>query len=232
MKNSSKTFTALASLMLISIPWSFPAAKADSLELPAIVSSVPPTISSIAIAVHASGKVVVELSLDSEGKVVAQRVIEGHPLFRKATEEAASQWRFAVADERSRVVQLTFIYSTRNYGEPFALSILPYGINLIPKLPEPPDTVSYIPSDWHAGDICKVHGEVLQKDKVEIVYGLIGFRKGYLDAEKKSFPNANTKVYGGCLVEFEKYAEVLYCRRCRMAEQRWGQKNRHRKPSF
>ena len=85
--------------------------------------------------------------------------------------------------------------------------------------------MSYVPQDFKAGkDRCEVHGVALERDKVKIVYGLIEFKAGYIEAKRRLFPNSNTVYFGGCVItdDSPKYAEVLYCRRCREAETEWG----------
>jgi hypothetical protein len=86
--------------------------------------------------------------------------------------------------------------------------------------------VSYIPAD-HEGKTCEVHGFKLEKDKVEIAYGLMLLDPNANEAAK-NFPNANRSVGGGCVItdESPKYAEVLYCRACRAAEDDWKQKRK------
>jgi hypothetical protein len=220
-----------------------PLSEAQDIDLPAIVFSSPPTIPPIVLAARVSGNVVTELSLDAEGKVFSAHAVEGHPLLRKCSEQAALRWRFAPATKSARTLRLTFIYPKLAFGESAHITVLPYRTQLKLVLPEyvkPPDTETYIPLDWRPGkDRCNVHGEVLKMDRVEIVYGLIGFREGYLEAQKKLFPNAETATYGGCVIVTDvvsgevspKYAEVLYCRRCRIAERRWNHRNRHKKYS-
>lgn len=245
MRSAAKLFSVLALLILGIAALSFQAAEAQSPDFPAIISSVSPDIPLIAVAARASGKVVVDLSLDAQGRVVSAKAIGGHPLLRGTTERAASQWRFSHTSEGPRTVRLTFIYPVLVYGESASINVLPYRINLQAEIlkPRSPETVSYVPADWRAEkDRCKVHGEILKKERVQIIYGLIGFREGYLEAEKKLFPNANPVAFGGCVIEVEvdsvskqeqqtspKYAEVLYCRKCRLAEQRWIHRNRYRK---
>jgi hypothetical protein len=67
---------------------------------------------------------------------------------------------------------------------------------------------------------------------------LMGFREGYLSAEKKMFPEANSEAFGGCLIETvtcdgkeillsPKYAEVLYCPVCRRAQAKWSRQHSH-----
>lgn len=211
--------------------------KAQSPDLPAIVSAVSPTIPPVAINIRISGSIVVELTLDGEGKVTSAKAVEGVSLFQKSAEQAVLQWKFAPSKEISRTLRLTLVYPQVSYGEFAYISVLPYKMNLKIYV-KPPDTVSQIPSDWRPWkDRCQVHGDILKKDKVEIIYGLMGFREGYLEARKRLFPNADTAAYGGCVVTTDaitgevtpKYAEVLYCRHCRIAERKWSYRNRNRK---
>src|SRR4051812_14578965 len=66
---------------------------------------------------------------------------------------------------------------------------------------------------------CQVHGEVLKKVNVPIIYGL-AIDIDEPAARQELFPNANRVVYGGCEwdASFPKAAEVYYCYRCRLAQ--------------
>jgi hypothetical protein len=85
---------------------------------------------------------------------------------------------------------------------------------------------------------CEVHGEVLKRDRVPIFYGLVMQPLDYEKDRQKSFPNANTSVYGGCVVEFDsnnqqtspQHADVLYCQRCREAAARWWEEYSAKRP--
>jgi len=68
---------------------------------------------------------------------------------------------------------------------------------------------------------CKVHHALLQKDKVRMTYGLLVHTKEEWEAREKLFPNANREVNGGCLLSDIKEVEVLYCPKCREAEDKW-----------
>ena len=215
--------------------------KAQMSYFPVIINSVAPTIPVAAVAVRAFGKVTVDLSLNSEGKVESVKAVQGHPLLRKATEDAVLQWKFAPTKETTRTLQMVFDYSLSSYDEYASVIVSPYQLELkakLPKRPKPPETVSYIPKDWQPEtDRCEVHGELFKKDKVEIIYGDTVFRNGFLEAQEKLFPHANTKEYGGCIIESDaatglqispKYAEVLYCHKCRIAQKKWSRENRNK----
>ena len=171
-----------------------------------------------------SGRVVIDLDIAPDGAVISTRFVEGHSLLRKATEEALLRWRFARSNV-SRKLRLTFVYPVIEPRKTLSVLVLPYRMELESKFEAPPDTVSYIPSDFEEGKTrCEVHGDLLHKDKVEIAYGLVGFKVGYIEAQEKLFPNSNKLYYGGCVItdESPKYAEVLYCPKCRRAESKWS----------
>jgi ankyrin repeat protein len=69
---------------------------------------------------------------------------------------------------------------------------------------------------------CVVHHMRLQKGTATVLYGLPYISKEYQQAVK-GFPNANTRVSGGCLVgrDSPRTREVLYCPLCREAEATW-----------
>ena len=69
--------------------------------------------------------------------------------------------------------------------------------------------------------LCEVHGEELKLDVVPIRYGLIRFEESYYKAWEAQFPHSNRHFLGGCVVEEENQAEVLFCSKCRDAEKRW-----------
>ncbi len=66
---------------------------------------------------------------------------------------------------------------------------------------------------------CKVHGEILKKVRVRIVYGLV-ISIYEPDARTELFPNANIVKYGGCEIDdsYPEEAEVYYCFQCRVAQ--------------
>lgn len=69
--------------------------------------------------------------------------------------------------------------------------------------------------------LCEVHGEELQLDVIPISYGLIRYQQTYYKAREAQFPHSNLEYLGGCEVEAENKAEVLYCSKCREAETLW-----------
>jgi TonB family protein len=67
----------------------------------AIVSRVPPAYPELARRMHVSGKVVLLVSIQPDGKVSSTKVESGHALLAPAAQDAVSRWRFAPGPEAS-----------------------------------------------------------------------------------------------------------------------------------
>jgi TonB family protein len=67
----------------------------------AIVSRVSPAYPELARRMHVSGKVVLLVSVDADGKVSSTKVESGHALLAPAAQDAVSRWRFAPNSEAS-----------------------------------------------------------------------------------------------------------------------------------
>lgn len=199
-----------------------------------------PVYPAMAEAAHAFGAVVVSLEIDFRGIVVSSRPISGHPLLLAASRRAASSWRFEASVDQSQKRNLLLKFDFVSPGEAKRCSdadayevITPYYLRVYAQFSRPQETISEITNESEPGS-CPVHHASLLKDKVEIEYGLIAFKKGYLSAEEKYFPYANTREFGGCIIETEidpcagksiqtspRFAEVLYCKKCRIAKAEW-----------
>jgi TonB family protein len=55
---------------------------------------VPPVYPTIAKQINASGKVLVSIMVDENGRVIEAKAISGHPVLRSAAEDAARKWIF------------------------------------------------------------------------------------------------------------------------------------------
>jgi TonB family protein len=65
-----------------------------------------PTYPPLAKAAEVSGTVVVEITVDEEGNVIAASVVSGHPLLRDAAVEAARQWQFTPTTLQGEAVKV------------------------------------------------------------------------------------------------------------------------------
>ena len=94
-------------LVLISIVATAAQAQDDSRQKPpspirksggvlqgSAIKRVEPVYPPLAKAAQVSGAVVVELTLDEEGNVIAARAISGHPLLKDSAVAAATEWKF------------------------------------------------------------------------------------------------------------------------------------------
>jgi hypothetical protein len=225
--------TRIGLILVLIITSIMPSAYAIS-QTPGLLEvrqAVAPVIPLLVLVARINSEVIVELEIDREGAVRSAHITQGHPLLRKLTEDAAMQWQFEAAQEERRKVTLTFVYNYGTASLDAPIKVLPYQLELEAKLQPPPDTVSYIPKELAAGKSrCEIHSEVLQNDKVKIAYGLVAFQGGYLEAQESLFSNSNMVVYGGCVIDeySPKYAEVLYCQKCRQAEEEWTLTHRNR----
>ena len=214
-----------------------PVRSQDAAELKVLASSAP-AYPRIAEVIRASGKIVVLLVVNADGRVTNAEAVSGHPVLRRAAEEAAARWNFEPAGRgaRARMPRLTFdfILEPKCNGEPVFRS--PYEVEVRPAFDpyRASDTEDDRPAD-SANKHCPVHRLRLKEDKVEISYGLTIYKPGFLEAEEKLFPYAKTNVGGGCVIDMEKnpctgeqvqvspkFALVLYCPKCRAAQKRWS----------
>ena len=80
-------------------------------QSPVVTKAVAPSAyPAIAIAAHASGKVVIEVTILANGRVNSAKRVEGHPLLAGTAQVAAKRWQFAPASEGSgeRMAKLVF----------------------------------------------------------------------------------------------------------------------------
>jgi len=93
---------ALALLLVMTLP----ARAADDR---AIKSRVPPVYPELARRMKISGIVVLEATVDPEGKVKGVKTVNGNRLLATAAEDAVRQWRFASGSGESTVsVKINF----------------------------------------------------------------------------------------------------------------------------
>lgn len=93
------------------------------IEQPAVVMAVAPDFPPTAVASNTSGKLVIEVQVNTTGMVTEAKVVEGHALFRAAKkfyEATARRWRFAAASEGAglRTARLTFVFKIMSKDTP------------------------------------------------------------------------------------------------------------------
>jgi TonB family protein len=77
----------------------------------AILSKVTPTYPELARRMHVSGKVVLRVTIDADGRVSGTKVESGHALLVQAAQNAVSHWRFAPSTEASES-EIDFNFNT------------------------------------------------------------------------------------------------------------------------
>jgi TonB family protein len=88
------------------------------------ISKPQPLFPPIAAAARAQGTVVVQVTVDEEGRVISARAVSGHPLLQQAAVQAAHQARFS---------------PTRLEGKPVKVNgVITYNFVLAPEPAEPP----------------------------------------------------------------------------------------------
>lgn len=82
-------------------------------QQPTVTAAAAPIFPRLAAATRASGKVTVEVKVDKGGSAISNSILDGHPLFREAAQNAAQLWRFAPDSQGDEVrsVRLTFVFS-------------------------------------------------------------------------------------------------------------------------
>ena len=72
-------------------------------EGPHVIAAVAPaTYPAIARAANARGEVIIEVQVNAAGDVLSTKLISGHPLLQKVSEEAAKQWKFSPSRESTK----------------------------------------------------------------------------------------------------------------------------------
>ncbi|MGC2234610.1 MAG: TonB family protein [Pyrinomonadaceae bacterium] len=165
---------------------SFIAAKAqDAAEI--VYFAAPENYPLAALAVRASGEVVVDVQIDLSGKVTAAKAVSGHPLLRAASELAARKWQFSkeFAATNKIPVQLIFDYQPLSIfrtieksekesekvtksNHPSAFRVEVISETLVPELLLLPRENGELKPE-----ICKIHNQPLTVEIQEIIYGLI-----------------------------------------------------------
>ncbi len=60
---------------------------------------------------------------------------------------------------------------------------------------------------------CALHSVMLQRDEVDVRYGLVLYPREYVKARKRLFPSSNLVLLGGCILvsDSPRKAGVEYC---------------------
>jgi TonB family protein len=108
---------------------------------PAVTVAVAPNYFLTALHSHASGEVVVEVRINSEGSVTSTEAVSGTPVLAAGSRQVARRWKFAPARDKSiRTARLTFIYRLVPRDTPVnelvAVFKPPYRVEIVHVLPD------------------------------------------------------------------------------------------------
>lgn len=75
---------------------------------------------------------------------------------------------------------------------------------------------------------CSLHKETMKTNEVRVYYGLPDVSNPYWKVRGVEFPNANSSVHAGCVStpESPDVRQVLFCEKCRKAEEAWIKLNK------
>lgn len=93
--------------------WSWSAAKQ-----PRVLSTSAPAYPALARAARINGSVIVDVEVDASGVVNLVRAVQGHPMLRDVSKDAAKHFRFMpVANERLRTARICFTFRQLDVDE-------------------------------------------------------------------------------------------------------------------
>lgn len=89
-------------------------------ERPIPITAPRPPYPAIAMAKKISGTVLVDVQVNSDGKVIAVKSLMGPDILQKVAQQSAWAWRFKpfVLASGAFTVRLTFIFHDHSYAEP------------------------------------------------------------------------------------------------------------------
>ena len=111
-----------------------------------VVQAVSPVYPNVAVAARANGNVIVEVNIDSHGKVTSTRIVEGIRLLGAAAEKSARRWVFTPAMEQTetRTALLAFAFKLlpedASADEVLPIFMPPYHIEIRRAAPKVVDT--------------------------------------------------------------------------------------------
>jgi TonB family protein len=146
------TFFMVAAVLLAGLHIVIGASSnAAVVEPPPVVAAIPPPYPIVALAIHASGEVTVEIAINAKGAVISAKA-SGHKLLAGAAERAAKQWRFTpVTDGSNRTATMVFSFQIMSPCTPAAdltpIFYPPYKVEVRGEQPSPmPSDMS--PAEW------------------------------------------------------------------------------------
>jgi TonB family protein len=108
---------------------------------PSVTVAVAPNYFLTALHSHASGEVVIEVRINSEGSVTSTEAVSGNAILAAGSRQVARRWKFApAADKGIRTARLTFVYRLVPRDTPInelvAVFKPPYRVEIVHVLPD------------------------------------------------------------------------------------------------
>jgi hypothetical protein len=209
-------FSLIISASIVTCP-----ASLDCQAVPKVLYMITPDFPE---GISAGGFVICEVFLLSNGKIGMATAIQGVIRLQSAAETALSSWLFEPSKGNAlRRVLVSFTFYPTSYSglkNQVVVELIPergLPIRLGPRVVLPlVQSLGKAPAT-----VCEVHDQVLRVDIVSVGYGLVLPRPAFERAKNSLFPHSNRYVLGGCVVQPENAAVVLYCPKCRKAEAHW-----------
>ena len=107
---------------------------------PKVLKYTAPIYPQAALAVRASGKIIVTVKIDKGGKVISAVAESGHPLLRKVSENAANEWIFSTdSNNEERDIKITFLLRIGDknkkekvkFKKPYTLEVIGVRVRII-----------------------------------------------------------------------------------------------------
>ena len=223
--SSGMVVSVLVSLMMPNT--AFPSLPISE-EVPKPVSLNAPEICSANLLLGQEYPIHLTLQIDASGNVLSSN---GETVnntwnwrFLQPTIDASKTWKFSPAPMTLRTVEITATYYQSNGN--FFLELQPYRVRLSVPLSDKKKVLNLLPKGFEEGvSKCQVHHQMLQVDKLVIMYGLLISTIDFEEYKKSAgaFPNASSSAEGGCVISCDSpyYAKVAFCSRCRELERQW-----------
>ncbi|HEY8563623.1 MAG TPA: TonB family protein [Pyrinomonadaceae bacterium] len=114
-------------------------------EKPKAVKYFAPKYPAAARAVRAAGTVIVNVKINGDGKVISAVSESGHPLLRKACENAAQEWIFSTDSKTNeREAKITFLLRLGNRNRKDKVKFKkPYTLELVGVMDKIVNTIDY-----------------------------------------------------------------------------------------
>ena len=87
--------------------------QGGDVQLPKLVSSVPPVYPQLAAANHVEGEVKIQAEINASGKVTSTKVISGPILLRSAAVDAVRQWKYSPAMLDGKAISTQYVVMVR-----------------------------------------------------------------------------------------------------------------------